>query len=323
LFVERRRFLRTIAGTILAAPVAAEGQQAGKVPRIGILDPGIPHLFAAFRDAMRQRGYVEGQNIAFEVRSAQGRPEQIRGLAAELVKLGPDVIVSAANLPLNALKQETKTIPIVAAAIGDAVAAGLIKNLAKPDGNITGLSFLNTELSGKRLEVLRQTFPKIRRVAMLNDFNNAAGFADETAHAAKRLGVHLQRIDVRSPDDFERAFDATRRDRADAIDVLASAFFNAHRVQIVKLVAGTRLPAIYESREYAEAGGLMTYGQNLDDLFRRAAVYVDKILKGARPADLPMEQPTKFELVINLKTAKALGLTIPQSLLQRADQVIE
>jgi len=323
MFVDRRRFLRTMAGTILAAPVAAEGQQAGKVPRIGILDPGVPHLFAAFRDAMRQRGYVEGQNIAFEVRSAQGRPEQIRGLAAELVKLGPDVIVSAANLPLNALKQETKTIPIVAAAIGDAVAAGLIKNLAKPDGNITGLSFLNTELSGKRLEVLRQTFPKIRRVAMLNDSNGAAGFAAETAHVAKRLGVHLQRIDVRSPDDFERAFDATRRDRADAIDVLASAFFNAHRVQIVKLAAGTRLPAIYESREYAEAGGLMTYGQNLDDLFRRAAVYVDRILKGARPADLPMEQPTKFELVINLKTAKALGLTIPLSLLQRADQVIE
>jgi len=204
MFVDRRRFLRTMAGTILAAPVAAEGQQAGKVPRIGILDPGVPHLFAAFRDAMRQRGYVEGQNIAFEVRSAQGRPEQIRGLAAELVRLGPDVIVSAANLPLNALKQETKTIPIVAAAIGDAVAAGLIKNLAKPDGNITGLSFLNTELSGKRLEVLRQTFPKIRRVAMLNDSNGAAGFAAETAHVAKRLGVHLQRIDVRSPDDFER-----------------------------------------------------------------------------------------------------------------------
>jgi putative ABC transport system substrate-binding protein len=257
------------------------------------------------------------------VRSAQGRPEQIRGLAAELVKLGPDVIVSAANLPLNALKQETKSIPIVAAAIGDAVAAGLIKNLAQPDGNITGLSFLNTELSGKRLEVLKQTFPRIRRVAMLNDSNNTASFAAETERVAKRLGVHLQRIDVRSPDEFERAFDATRRDRADAIDVLASAFFNAHRVQIVKLAARTRLPAIYESREYAEAGGLMTYGQNLDDLFRRAAIYVDKILKGARPADLPMEQPTTFELVINMKTAKALGLTIPQSLLQRADQVID
>jgi putative ABC transport system substrate-binding protein len=229
---------------LLAAPLAGEAQPAERMPRVGILDPGVPHLFAAFRDAMRQRGYVEGQNIAFEVRSAQGRPDQIRGLAAELVKLGPDVIVSAANLPLNALKQETKTIPIVAAAIGDAVAAGLIKNLAKPDGNITGLSFLNTELSGKRLEVLRQTFPKIRRVAMLNDSNNTASFAVETERAAKRLGVHLQRIDVRSPDDFERAFDATRRDRADAIDVLASAFFNAHRVQIVKLAARARLPAI-------------------------------------------------------------------------------
>ena len=321
--IDRRTFLAGAGAVLFAAPLAAEAQPAERMPRVGILDPGIPHLFAAFRDAMRQRGYVEGQNIAFEVRSAQGRPDQIRGLAAELVKLGPDVIVSAANLPLNALKQETKTIPIVAAAIGDAVAAGLITNLAKPDGNITGLSFLNTELSGKRLEVLRQTFPKIRRVVMLNDSNNTASFAVETERAAKRLGVHLQRIDVRSPDDFERAFDATRRDRADAIDVLASAFFNAHRVQIVKLAARTRLPAIYESREYAEAGGLMTYGQNLEELFRRAAVYVDKILKGTRPADLPMEQPTKFELVINLKTAKALGLTIPPSLLQRADEVIQ
>jgi putative ABC transport system substrate-binding protein len=158
---------------------------------------------------------------------------------------------------------------------------------------------------------------------MVNDSNNTASLATETERVAKRLGVHLQRIDVHSPDDFERAFDATRRDRADAIDVLASAFFNAYRVHIVKLAARTRLPAIYESREYAEAGGLMTYGQSLDDLFRRAAIYVDKILKGARPADLPMEQPTKFELVINLKTAEALGLTIPQSLLSRADQVIE
>jgi putative ABC transport system substrate-binding protein len=211
--MERRAFLAGAGTLVLAAPLAAEGQPVRRMPRIGILDPGAPHLFAAFRDAMRQLGYVEGQTVVFEVRSAQGRPEQVRALAAELVKLAPDVIVSAAKLPLIALKQETRSIPIVAAAIGDAVATGLIKNLATPDGNITGLSFLNTELSGKRLEVLRQTFPKIRRVAMLNDSNTEASYAVETERAAQRLGVHLLRVDVRNPDDLAGAFDAVRKDR--------------------------------------------------------------------------------------------------------------
>jgi putative ABC transport system substrate-binding protein len=321
--VDRRRFLLTSLAGALAVPLAAGAQQPSKTARIGILDAGVPHLFAAFRQALQAFGYVEGQNVAFDVRSASGRPDAIPILAGELVRANPDVIVSAGTLPLQSLKRETSTIPIVAAAIGDAVASGLVASLARPGGNLTGLSFLNTELSGKRLEVLLEALPRLRRVAMFNDPNTANATVGATEAAARQLRMQLLRFDIRDAGDFERTFLAAKRDGAEAVDVLASAFFNANRKQIVELAARSRLPAIYESREYAEAGGLLTYGQDLADLFRRAATYVDKILKGAKPGDLPVEQPTKFELVINLKTAKALGLAIPPSLLARADQVIE
>src|SRR5262249_5958101 len=233
------------------------------------------------------------------------------------------VIVSAATLPLQSLKRETSKIPIVAAAIGDAVASGLVASLPRPGGNLTGLSFLNTELSGKRLEVLLEALPGVRRVAMFNDPNTAQNIVGATQVAARNLRVQLLPFDIRNGHDLERASSAAKRDGAEGLDVLSSAFFNATRKQIVDLAARNRLPAIYESREYVEAGGLLTYGQDLSDLFRRAATYVDRILKGAKPADLPIEQPTKFDPVIHLKPAKPPGPTIPQSLLLRADQVIE
>jgi len=320
--MDRRAFIGMVGRSILAAPIAARAQQPAKIARVGILDAGVPHLFAAFREALRALGYIEGQNVAFDLRSAGGRPDQIPILARELVRANPDVIVSAATLPLQSLKRETSTIPIVAV-VGDAVASGLVVSLSRPGGNLTGLSFLNTELSGKRLEVLLEALPGLRRVAMLNDSNTSQPYVGATEAAARQVRVQLLRFDIRNADDLERVFLMAKRDGAEALTVLASAFFNANRKQIVDLAARSRLPAIYESREYAEAGGLLTYGQDLTDLFRRAATYVDKILKGTKPADLPVEQPTKFELVVNLKTAKALGLAIPQSILVRADEVIQ
>jgi len=320
--MDRRAFIGMVGRSILAAPIAARAQQPAKIARVGILDAGVPHLFAAFREALRALGYIEGQNVAFDLRSAGGRPDQIPILARELVRANPDVIVSAATLPLQSLKRETSTIPIVAV-VGDAVASGLVVSLSRPGGNLTGLSFLNTELSGKRLEVLLEALPGLRRVAMLNDSNTSQPYVGAIEAAARQVRVQLLRFDIRNADDLERVFLMAKRDGAEALTVLASAFFNANRKQIVDLAARSRLPAIYESREYAEAGGLLTYGQDLTDLFRRAATYVDKILKGTKPADLPVEQPTKFELVVNLKTAKALGLAIPQSILVRADEVIQ
>jgi len=322
-FLRSRRAFVGAFGIVLFAPGGARAQPSGRVSRVGILDAGVPHLFAAFREAMRNLGYSEGHNIVYETRSAEGKPERISGLATELVKLNPDLIVTAATQPSRALQQATSTIPIVVAAIGDAVATGLVTNLRQPGGNITGLSFLNTELSAKRLEVLKEALPRITRVALLNDLNTAQNIVAATETAARRLRLQLQILEVRSADDFERAFDVAVKNRAEAIDVLASAYFNAHRGRIVALAERTRLPAIYESREFVDAGGLMSYGQNLVDLFRRAAVYVDRILKGAKPGDLPVQQPSTFELAINARTAKALGLTIPPSLLARADQVIE
>jgi putative ABC transport system substrate-binding protein len=320
--MDRRTIIRTAAGTFVATVLLARGQQPDKVWRIGILDPGVPHLFAAFREAMQRLGYVEGRNITFEVKSADGKRDEIPGLARELVALNPDVIVTAANLPTEVTKRATDTIPIVGV-VGDAVGAGLVSALAKPIGNITGLSFLNKELSAKRIELLKEALPYATKVAMLNDVTTSQTDATETRTAAQRLGLQLQQIDVRSSVGLESAFNDAKRGRAEAVDVLASAFFNAQRVLIVRLAAQTRLPAIYESREYVDAGGLMSYGQDLYGLFRRAAYFVDKIIKGAKPVDLPWEQPTKFELVINLMTAKALGLTIPKSLLLRADEVIQ
>jgi putative ABC transport system substrate-binding protein len=318
----RRTILRAAAGTLAAAFLSAGGQQPEKVWRIGILDPGVPHLFAAFREAMARLGYVEGQNIKFEIRNAQGKRDAIPGLAAELIALKPDIIVTAGGPPIDAARRATATIPIVGV-VGDAVGSGFVTTLAKPVGNVTGLTFMNKELSAKRIELLKEALPYVTRVAALYDVTIAAYYSDETRTAAQRLGLQLQQLDIRRSADLEPAFNDAKRGRAEAVDVLASAFFNAQRVLIVRLAAQDRLPAIYESREYVDDGGLMSYGQDLYGLFRRAAYFADKIIHGVKPADLPWEQPTKFELVINLRTAKMLGLTIPQSLLLRADEVIQ
>ena len=316
-------FIARVGGGLVAWPLLGYGQQADKAPRVGILDPGIPEQFTAFRGAMAELGYVDGKSVIYLLKTAQGRPDEIPALAAALVALKPDILVTAAILPSRSLMQQTTSIPIVVASIGDAISAGIVHSLAKPEANVTGLTFLNTELSAKRIELLKEALPTLQRVALFNDLNSQGSYLEETLVAAKRLGIQVQRIDLHFPEDFERAFDRAKRGAAEAVDVLASPFFNANRVRLVQSAAQFRLPTIYESREYAKAGGLMTYGQDLAVLFRRAATYVAKILQGARTTELPWEQPTKFELVINLRTAKELGITIPQSLLLRADEVIQ
>jgi putative ABC transport system substrate-binding protein len=330
---DRRAF---IAGAIAfsAAPLAAEAQQAAKVPRIGYLATNqlaaSPHLHEAFRQGLRDLAYVEGRNLVIESRSADGKLDRLPALAAELVALRVDVIVTAGGTPAAlAAKQATRTVPIVFATAGDPVASGLVTSLARPGGNVTGLSMLGTaELVGKRLELLTQAVPGVTRVAVLRH----PGFVSERADkvilkaadaAARALGVRLQVVEARGPAEFDRAFSDMTRARAGALAVSGSPMFANERRRLVDLAAKNRLPAVYESREDVDAGGLMSYGPNFADLFRRAATYVDKILKGTKPADLPVEQPTKFELVINRKTAKALGLTIPQSLLGRADEIIQ
>jgi putative ABC transport system substrate-binding protein len=298
-------------------------QQRSKLPEIGILDPGGPQLFDAFRRAMSDLGYVEGQNVSYLYRSAEGKAESVPRLAFELVRLKPDVIMTSAPAPTLAAMKATPTIPIVFAAIGDAVTAGVVSSLAHPGGNVTGSSFLNTELSAKRLEILHETLPDIRRIAVLWDSNTPRSWEEATEEAGRTLGVELQVLEVAGPDAFESAFEAAVTARAEALDVLTSAFFNAHMEKLLELAAKYRLPAMYSFDGSVHAGGLISYGPSLIDLYRRAATYVDKILKGAKPGDLPVEQPTRFELVINLKIAKALGLTIPPAILARADEVIE
>src|ERR1700730_7496287 len=311
-----------LAGGLLTGPRGVEAQPADKIPLVGILDNGVPRLFTAFRDGLRELGYVEGQNIQLVVKNAQGRPDLLQGPADGVVALKPAVSVTT-GVAVRAVRRASPTVPIVVAATRDAVTAGFTNSLAKPADHITGQSFLNTELSAKRLALLKDMLPRARRIAMLV-YADSGPDRDvrETRSAAQRLGLQVQRVDVRL-DDLARAFSDARKERADAIDVLASAWLNAHRERLVELAAQSGLPAIYESRDYVDAGGLMSYGQNLTLLFRRAATYVHKILKGATPDDLPWEQPSQFELVVNLRTAKALGLTFPPSLLLRAAQVIE
>jgi putative ABC transport system substrate-binding protein len=327
--MERRTFLGVIAGGLLAAPPAAEAQQAAKIARIGYLGrKANSHLLAAFLQGLRDLGYVEGRNVVIEVRDAEGRNERLPALAAELVALKVDVIVAPSTPGAMAAKQATKTIPVVFTALSDPVTSGLVTSLARPGGNITGVSFLAPEQVGKRLERLKEAVPGVSRVAVLwqpGDVpeTTAKNLLKEAEVAARALGVRVQFVEARGPADFGRAFSEMTKAHADALSVLTSAIlFNEHR-RLVDLSAKHRLPAVYPWREGADSGGLMSYGPNVADLYRRTAFYVDKILKGAKPGDLPVEQPTKFELVINLKTAKALGLTIPPSLLQRADQVIE
>jgi putative tryptophan/tyrosine transport system substrate-binding protein len=318
----RRR--EVMAGLLLAAVAEpTNAQQRTKLPLVGLLDPGIPHLFDAFRDGMRILGHFENQNITFVHRSAEGRPEPIPALAAELVRLNVDVIVTAGTSTVRAAAQATSNIPIVFAALGDAVRTGIVDTLARPGANLTGLSFLNTEISPKRLEILAEIVPGVKRIAVFADPNAPRLYVEATEEAARGLGIEVQVIDVPRPDAFENAFHAAVYGRAQALNVLASAFFNAHRARFAELATAHRLPAMYETGEYVRAGGLMAYGPSLADMFRRAATYVDKILKGAKPGDLPVEQPIKFEFLINLKTASALGLSIPTTLLARADEVIE
>ena len=319
--IDRRAFVTFGAGALLVGVPGTVAQAVDGPRRIAILDPGIPEHFAALRESMRELGYVEGRNIVYEVKNADGNPDAIPALATELVRSKPDVIVTAATLPTNALMRRTTTIPIVVASIGDAVSAGVVRSLAHPVGNVTGMTFLNTELSGKRLELLVELLPRLQKVAAFNDPSSQQSYLEETERAAKRLKVQLLTIDLRTTADLEGAYQEAKRGKAEAINVLASPFFNNHRARLVGLAEQYRFPSIYESREYAQAGGLMTYGQDLDVLFRRSATYIDRILKGAKPADLPWEQPTKFELVINLKTAKMLGITVPKPLLMRSEWI--
>jgi putative tryptophan/tyrosine transport system substrate-binding protein len=312
---------------LLAAPLAAPAQQPpGKTARIGFLFfvPS-PFLDEEFRQGLRDLGYVEGRNIAIEYRSAEGKYERLPGLAAELVRLKVDVIVTASPPATDAAKQATSTIPIIFAVSGDPVAAGLVASLARPGSNITGLASIAPEMVGKQLELLKQVAPKVSRVAVLqNPSNHSHPPALRPAEgAARALGVHLHIVQARTPSEVDAAFATMRSQRVDGVLVLRDALFLAQRTQLATLAAKSRLPAVYGLREEAEAGGLMAYGASAPQMFRRAATYVDKILKGTKPAELPVEQPTKYELVINLKTARTLGLTIPPSLLRRADQIIE
>ena len=334
--MDRRAFLAGAAG-LLAAPLAAEAQQAAKIARIGYLSPNLaasPHLPEAFRQGLRDLGYVEGRNLVIEYRDAEGKGiERFPALAAELVALKVDVIfVGGSTRATLAAMQATKTIPIVFTGVGDPVTSGLVTNLARPGGNVTGLSGLGPELVGKCLELLTQAVPGVSRVAVLS---RPGALGERTDKAmltgaevtGRALGVRLQFVEARGgPEDFDmfdRAFSDMTRARAGALTVLPSNMFTNERRRLVALAAKNRLPAVYTSREFVDAGGLMAYGPNVADLFRRAATYVDKILKGAKPGDLPVEQPAKFELVINLKAARSIGLTIPPSLLQQADHVIE
>jgi len=326
--MDRRVFLGTLAASLLLVPLAAWAQPAGKVYRIGVLELGgspTSNAGKAFRQQLHELGYIEGQNIVLEYRLAEGRAERLPDFAAELVRLKVDVIVAGGTPAPLAAKHATGTIPIVMAAAGDPVGTGLVASLAKPGGNVTGLSLYSTELTGKRLQLTKELVPGLSRVAVLWNAANpiAALVARETETAARTLGVQVQSLEVRSSDDFENALPAAVNGGAGALFVVDDPLVGRYRMRIADFAARNRLPATAFYKEFAEAGGLMTFGPNLADLYRRAALYVDKILKGAKPADLPVEQATRFELVINLKTARALGLTIPQLLLVRADQVIE
>ena len=332
---QRIHGLRTLRLCLLGALVLlglvalAATQQPAKVPRIGFLwssgRTATPKNEEAFRQGLRGLGYVEGQNIALENRWAEGRFDRLPALAGELVRVRVDLIVTAGTPAARAAKETTTTIPIVAVAVGDPVGTGLVASLARPGANLTGLSDITVDLSAKRLELLKEVVPTASRVAVLWNPAHPTNPLQlrETQVAAQALGMRLQSLEVRGSDELERTFAAMRRERPGALVVLSDPFMLLHRGRLADLAAKNRLPAMYPWREHAEAGGLMAYGPNLPDLFRRAATYVDKILKGAKPADLPVEQPTRFELVINLKTAKALGLTFPPSVLIRAEHVIQ
>ena len=321
--------LAVILAVSVLSPLAAGAQQPGKVPRIGFLGATSAFIeksrIEAFRQGLHELGYVEGENIVIEWRWAEGKFDRLPVLAAELVRLNVEVIVTGGSTSSGAAKKVTTTIPIVMAQTNDPVGSGFVASLARPGGNMTGLSTFAPELSGKRLELLKEVVPKLSRVAVFGDSTTPgnAQALKETELAARALKVQLRYLDILGPKDIETAFREASKGRVDAVLVLGAPVLISPRRQIADLTVKNRLPAAYPVAEYVEDGGLMSYGVSVSDLYRRAATYVNKILKGAKPADLPLEQPTKFELAINLKTAKALGLTIPQSVLGRADQIIE
>ena len=327
----RLELIATLALALVTAPLMADAQPAAKVYRIGLLGGYSPtsneasHLWEGFFQGLRELGYVEGKNVLIEGRFYGDRTERLPTLAAELVRIKVDVIVAGAPPAPEAAQRATSTIPIVMTNHFDPVGSGLVASLARPGRNVTGLSSLSPELVGKRLQLLKEAVPGISRVAVLSDpaVPINALLLRATEVAARSLKVQLQVLEARVPSDFASAFSAMTKDRAGALIALGGNMFFAHRTRIAELAAQSRLPAMYGVKEFAEAGGLMAYGVNTRESFRRAATYVDKILKGAKPGNLAIEQPTKFELVVNLKTAKALGLTIPPSLLLQADRVIE
>ena len=312
----------------LLATVAAHAQQPTKIPRIGFLGTTSPSSISTrvegFRQGLRENGYVEGQNITIEYRWAEGKLDRLPNLAADLVSHKVDIIVTHGEAAIRALKQATKTIPIVVGVTGDLVVTGHAASLARPGGNITGFVDTSPDLSGKRMELLKEILPKVSRIAVLWNAANPVKVLDfkETEAVAQALGLKLQSLEVRASEDFEKHFKIVTTQRPGALVVLQDALTTANTRSTVDFAAKSRLPVMYGSSEVVDVGGLMSYAANLPDLFRRTAVYVDKILKGAKPADLPVEQPTKFEFVINLKTAKQIGLTIPPNVLARADKVI-
>jgi putative ABC transport system substrate-binding protein len=327
--VRRRDFIVRVGATAVAWPLAARAQTPRKIARIGYLSPGSrtvsAHLVEAFLQGLRELDYVEGQTFAMEYRWGEGQIERLPELAVELVRLEPDVVVATTSAAVQATMNATRTIPIIMAGGGDPVGLGLVASLARPGGNVTGPSVMNTEVVSKRVQMLKEIVPELRRVAVLVNFVNPihALFMQETESTARMLGLELQAIEVHGPEDFEAAFAAATEGKAGALVAFDDSLTLQYRSRIVALAAASRLPTMYGYREFPDEGGLISYGANLSAPYRLAAKYVDKVLKGAKPADLPVEQPSKFELVINLKTATALGLTIPPALLARADEVIE
>ena len=327
--MRRRNFIAGLASTTAAWPFAARAQQTGKVRVIGFLSPGSEtssvSVISDFLDDLAELGWIEGKNVVVERRYAENRVERLPELAAELVRLNVDVIVAGGTLGPLAAKRATSTIPIVMTTAGDPLATGLVATLARPGGNVTGMSLMAPDLGGKRLELLKELLPRLARVAVLWDAANpsAAIVFKETQGAGRTLGIEVQSLEVRGPDDLDGAFEAARKQRPDAMITAEDPLTFSYRKRIADFATRQQLPSLSELREFAAAGGLISYGANRTDLSRRAAGYVHKILKGANPADLPVQQPTKFDLVINLTTAKALGLEIPPTLLARADEVIE
>jgi putative tryptophan/tyrosine transport system substrate-binding protein len=328
--MNRRAFV-TGLGAVLAAPLAAEAQPPAKIPRVGFLspssvsDPRTSRYFQAFRQGLRDAGWAEGQNIVIESRWAEGKYNRLPALAAELVRLEVAVIVTYGGAATQATRQATRTIPIVMAVVQEAVSTGLVSSLAHPGGNITGTSSMSPELVQKELQILKELVPKVSRIALLGN-PAQPGHGPQLRHAqdaARELGVSVRVLEARDPSEIDKAFAVMTAERASAVVVLPDSMLLDHRTRIANLAIQGRLPMVSAIADHAEAGGLLAYGPSIVDTFHRAATYVDRILKGAKPGDLPVEQPTKFELIINLKTAKALGLTIPSSLLLRADQVIE